>query len=230
MSRLLDLTGKVFGKLTVLERVPNLNGSTRWLCICECGNTSTPHAGSLVKGIVNSCGCIRKEGRGNRKHGMRKSRQYSIWADMKKRCVNPNHVYFKYYGGAGVSYDPRWENFSCFWQDMEAGYSEELTLDRIDTYGDYCKDNCRWATGSEQGFNQKLRHDNITGVAGIYFRPTKNGTNRWHVKINDGCGNELHIGYFYDFGQAVTARMNKELEIYGECKISKEIIKEFVSE
>lgn len=226
MGKKIDLTGEIFGKLLVLGIADTLNGRIRWDCICECGRRSKPHGSTLRKGLVKSCGCIRKEGRGNKKHGMRKTRPYSIWADMKKRCNNPNHAYFKYYGGNGVSYDPRWEDFSCFWEDMGESYNDKLTLDRINTYGAYCKDNCRWATSVEQGFNQKLRYDNITGVAGVYFRPTKKGTPRWHVKINDGPSNETHVGYFYNFREAVLARLNEELEIYGVCKIAKKVLDE----
>jgi len=89
-------------------------------------------------------------------HGMSKTRPYHIWRMMKTRCDNPNPRLARFYNG--ISYDPKWKTFEGFWQDMQAGYDESLTLDRIDSKKNYCKDNCRWATMKEQSRNRK---DNV---------------------------------------------------------------------
>lgn len=88
-------------------------------------------------------------------HGMSRTRPYRIWRGMKQRCEGKTMRAAWY---VGLDFDPRWSDFSCFWEDMKNGYAEHLTLDRIDTKRGYSKDNCRWATVSQQMRNRK---DNI---------------------------------------------------------------------
>lgn len=80
---------------------------------------------------------------------------YSSWYGMKQRCSNKNHRSYKDYGGRGITYDPYWESFANFQRDMQCGYKKGLTLDRIDTNDNYCKENCRWATRKEQNRNKR---------------------------------------------------------------------------
>jgi hypothetical protein len=81
----------------------------------------------------------------------RKSRPYRIWTHLKRRCNDKNH---KAYGGRGISYDPNWNEFKSFWEDMRDGYADTLTIDRIDCDGNYTKENCRWATSVQQNRNR----------------------------------------------------------------------------
>lgn len=92
---------------------------------------------------------------GNTTHGMKNTRPYNVWISMKTRCFNKNHHWFKCYGGRGITVCDKWLNFTGFWEDMQAGYSDELTLDRIDPNGNYCKENCRWATKLQQSRNAR---------------------------------------------------------------------------
>lgn len=94
----------------------------------------------------------------NYKHGMRGTRPYSIWQAMKARCDKKTTINYQYYGGKGVSYDPRWGSFIEFWNDMSKGYSDGLTLDRINSDNDYTKDNCRWISIQKQQFNKSTNH------------------------------------------------------------------------
>jgi len=87
-----------------------------------------------------SCGCKTHYG-----HGMSRSREYTIWSDMKGRCDSDHHRY----GGRGISYTPKWNTFLGFWEDMKEGYSKELTIDRIDVDGNYTKENCQWISMPE---------------------------------------------------------------------------------
>lgn len=94
----------------------------------------------------------------NTKHGMWQTRQYRIWVNMRTRCTNPKANNYHNYGGRGITYDPKWETFEGFWEDMQEGYSDELTLDRIDNDGNYCKENCKWITMKEQQNNRRNNH------------------------------------------------------------------------
>lgn len=88
-------------------------------------------------------------------HGMRKSRAYNTWNHMMYRCYNKNDKRYKHYGGRGIIVVDKWHNFTGFWEDMENGYKEHLSLDRIDNDGNYCKENCRWTNHKEQMRNRQ---------------------------------------------------------------------------
>ena len=92
---------------------------------------------------------------------MTKSKAYNSWRGMKERCDKSSNKKYKNYGGRGIIYDPKWKTFAGFWKDMKEGYSINLTLDRIDSNGNYCKENCRWANWEMQS-NNKITSKKIT--------------------------------------------------------------------
>ena len=139
-----DLTGKKFGNLTAMKPIKTGN-SVKWECICDCGNKVSAYGYDLQRGRVVSCGCRKV------KHGYRYKRLYSIWQSMKKRCLNPNHKFYKYYGGKGISVCSEWmDDFSTFknWS-IANGYDDCLTIDRINSNAGYSPDNCQWITSAE---------------------------------------------------------------------------------
>ena len=112
----LKLTGKRFGRLLVGEYVGIKNKASQWRCICDCGETKTITGSSMVKGYTTSCGCYHKQvfRYSNAKHSMCKTSFYKKWRGLTFRCVNPNHMKFKDYGGRGIRVCERWGNFLNF--------------------------------------------------------------------------------------------------------------------
>jgi hypothetical protein len=148
-----DITGQKFGKLTVLNYIGTKKGESKWYCMCDCGKATEASLINLRRGGIKSCGCLKSEIK--KTHGLSDSRQYHIWQGMKTRCSNPNAIKYDQYGGAGITYDERWESFEAFWNDMGKTYQDGLTLERIDSTLGYTKENCKWANYSEQNRHRK---------------------------------------------------------------------------
>ena len=140
-----------FGRLVVVCRENCVKARSKhsfWRCKCDCGNERVVRGIALSSGNTKACGCL------NRPHGMTGTREYGTWMNMRFRCSNKNHPRFKSYGGRGISFDPRWESFESFLDDMGPCPSKKHSLDRVDNNGNYCKENCRWATPTEQARNK----------------------------------------------------------------------------
>lgn len=168
MPEFKDLTGMRFGKWTVIKRSESTCGKsgkphTMWLCQCDCGSSPRPvYSSSLLSGRSTSCGCSQKETAANfcrayfSSHNESKTRLYRIWAGMKKRCENPNASNYPNYGGRGITVCDDWHSYSKFksWA-IAAGYSDDLTLDRIDVNENYEPSNCRWVNNVTQSNNRR---------------------------------------------------------------------------
>jgi len=165
MLALNEVVGTIHGKLTILavgysKRRTRDKSKYRAITACECGNVKVIALRDInrPKG-TRSCGCIWAEAirKSNSTHGhslgLRRSKEMTIHHNMMNRCYNENSGRYKNYGARGIVVCDRWHTFENFLADMGTR-PEGRSLDRIDVNGDYCKDNCRWATREEQNANK----------------------------------------------------------------------------
>lgn len=178
MTRPIDLTNRRFGRLVVLKRVENTRfNKTQWLCKCDCGKEIIAIGGNLIQKKQFSCGCQRRQeasirAYNRRTHEMSDTRLYRIWHGIKTRCYKKNDPNYKHYGSRGIEMCDEWKNdFMPFYNwAMKNGYEPNAkrgitTIDRIDVNGNYCPENCRWITLSEQGNNKTTsRYMVVNGV------------------------------------------------------------------
>lgn len=194
-----DLLNKKYNRWLVIKEAPRKNKLTYWLCRCVCGTVKIVVASSLKNGRSKSCGCLKRERTSQirKSHGKSESCIYNTWLNMLQRCNNPNNSGYKYYGDRGIVVE--WKTFEDFYADM-GDPPKGKSLDRINTNGNYSKENCRWATQAQQGFNRRPKGKN-SKYRGITMRG-----NSWRARIV--LKNvEINIGHYKTEEEAYQARL-----------------------
>lgn len=213
----MDIIGKRFGKLVVLELDHKTKGVTFWLCRCDCGKMSVVRRSGLLGG-TSSCGC--REGKYS--HGLSKTRLYRIWCGLMSRLFDESSVNYKDYGGRGITCPETWRTIEGFIEEMGPSYIDGFSIERIDPNGNYCKENCEWIPKGEQPFNRTLSTNNTSGHVGVCYYLLPDGSSYWRASWSDPLINKRESNNFsikkYGFDEA------KELAIAHRRKMIEYLI------
>ena len=193
-----------------------------------CGTKFRANTNNVVRGKTRSCGCYRKRttSKTSKTHGLRYTRLYGIWTDIKKRTLNPKCKKYSNYGGRGITICEEWKNNAKAFYNwaMSNGYSDELSIDRIDNNGNYCPENCRWTTNTIQCRNRRIRKDNTSGYKGVFFRKD---INKYKAQIYVNNKNRS-LGHFQTAEEGAIAYNNYIIENNLEGFILNEIPEEYL--
>lgn len=215
VGKFIDLKGNRFDRLLVIERSGTGNtGQALWKCLCDCGKEANVLSDNLKRGKQRSCGCLLIESRIT--HGATsggKTEEYKVWQEMRRRCNDEKSNNYHLYGGRGIKVCERWENsFENFLEDMGKRTSPRHSIDRIFNDEDYKPGNCRWATGSEQSINQRIRKTNTSGYKGVSWEARRNS---WLAKITLNY-KSIHLGNFENIEDAIKARKQAEIRYHNK--------------
>jgi hypothetical protein len=219
MGKRIDVTGKKFNRLLVIEMLPMKKIGKHSVSIikakCDCGIIKEYSYAHVKSGHTKSCGCYLMEkaadsANKNKKHGQsskgKESSEYISWKCMKSRCLYKGSYNYKKYGGVGITICKKWiDSFDCFLSDMGKKPTVNHTLDRIDNTGNYEPSNCRWATRKEQNNNQSTNilynyNGNMVTIPVLADL----------VGINKGTLRSRLVKYKWDFNDAISIPVKKK--------------------
>jgi len=191
-----DITGRKFGMLQVIEYVGTKGSQGHWFVRCDCGKEKFVGGYTLIKGETKSCGCNRNAAIsiGHTIHGQSsnatRTREYRSWSHMKARCFCSTDHDFHHYGGRGITVCERWLDFRNFLEDM-GPCPAKFTIERIDNDGNYDPSNCRWASRLDQGNNRRTNR-NLT------FNGESKSVSEWCRELGLNLSrikSRLHLGW-----------------------------------
>jgi len=213
--------GNTYGSWRVIGRAPNYDERAYWFCLCKCGVVKSISGSSMRKGMSNGCNKCKPVNintnwienfrlrHSRQTHGMSKTNEYRIWRGILSRCLNANNPNFHLYGGRGIEVCSEWsDSFEEFYRDMGKRPSTKHSIDRIDTNGNYCKENCRWATAEIQSRNRRNnQHETIGGITYVrsdWMKMLEVDPSSVHKRIRKG----------ETFAHAIAALRPNQLSVY----------------
>ena len=192
-----------------------------------CGTNFKANTYDINRGDIKSCGCYNKRiaSETHKTHGLRSTRLYSIWSDIKRRTLNPKYKNYNDYGGRGITICDEWLDVQNFYNwAMSNGYSGELSIDRIDNAGNYCPENCRWTTRTIQSRNTRIPKNNTSGYKGVsYHKRDEKYRAYLHIKPK-----RIDLGSFLTAVEGAIAYNNYIIENNLEGFILNEIPEEYL--
>lgn len=217
MGKLVDRTDTKYGRLRVMKLSPirTSKGATQWECICDCGNSTVVPSNYLLSGRTKSCGCLRAGATAfSYVHGSCNRPEYSSFKGARARCTNTKDQDYPDYGGRGIKF--LYSSFEEFIADVGTKPTDQHSIDRVDTNGNYEPGNCRWATKELQAINKRMMSNNTSGYRGVTVM--KNKQYRAMIK-SDGVN--YYLGEFSTPEEAALAYDAKCLELRGaEAKLN----------
>lgn len=209
------LVGQRFGRLVVVSPTDISLGYSKeivWECTCDCGNTAHVPTGRLQHGTTKSCGCITAERNiyadiTCTSEGLR---IYGIWSNMKDRCYNQKSSAYKDYGLRGIRICDEWlgnDGLKNFYEwSIQNGYSNNLSIDRINVNGNYEPFNCRWTTQKVQANNTRTNvyveyKGELLTLHQVWDKYSQNGVSYKHFHAR-------YKKYGWDLEDALTRPLN----------------------
>lgn len=219
-GRVTNLLGVVYNGIEIISRAGSDEaGGALWEAKCHCGEIFELTGRYLKKHNIKSCGCL-----GGKRHGKSKTRLYRIWTHMKTRCYDEKAHDYERYGGRGIDICSEWRyqfpNFESW--ALENGYQDSLTIDRINNDKGYAPNNCRWTDKTTQVRNRRVSKNSKTGVTGVVW---SKHANQWlaYLYLNY---KQKTLGYYKNLEDAIRARQQGEIKVWGYTKITEEQIQE----
>lgn len=213
-GKIIDLSGKVFSRWTVVDMARNSKGKIVWNCECSCGTKNVVLPSSLVSGKSKSCGCLKKEVTSMHftTHGMSTSIEYRHYANMLSRCTNKNHPDYEHYTSRGIGVCQEFiDDFLNFYNEIGNKPDGKWSVGRIDNTKSYERGNIRWETDHQQARNHSLQSNNKTGIVGVLLRDVPGQGYRAIARYNDENGKRVSKSFSVaKYGVEQALQLSKE--------------------